>query len=553
MAEAIVPSEVLRPGAVARSPFVESAQPRRRWFRRREALPAPVVNHEVLYFSQPGAATPTVLEAVGAAADSSVTVGGAGRKGFLADIPRGGANERNQGWSQMTGTTDRKTLLHQLQSLYSTCSVSSACVDTIARTCSAGGMDIVPEEETLEPSSQSAAPIHPPAPPGVEKARMLFSYVNPEQNFRQLMRQVFTDLCVYGDAFVEVIWAFSEPIALYNLPCADMLIDANEHGVVRKYVQKTDTNQRAEFAPNEVIHIKFDSPRNGLYGLGPTEKVVHNITTWIFTQGLLKSIMKKGNPPNVAFKWDLNLAEKQIQKFDEQYHSKNLGVENVGNPVNLIGDSNLHEFKPNQIAELLATLNRERDSLCTGYGVPPAKLAIIESGNIGGGTGTSQDKTFKVNTCGPFQELVLEAMTFAIVDQGFGVKGWRCKFQEIDWRDDEVIEKIRTSRVERGAWTPNRYRDEIGEPPVEGGDDAVFVLSRDVIPLRDISVKSLVALGLAPTSVPPTLGSELKLTPLAQAPGSQAALPPAPPAGVPEDALLLDLLVGRYLQEQKER
>ena len=524
--------EVLRPGAVRRSPFVPEASPVKRrwpWSRHGREEISPVLYYE----QQPGGMTPTLMEAAGDVASGSGPSGtGTGRKGFLADIPRGGASEKSQAFTAIGGVTDRKTTLTQFQQLYAACSVASACVDTIARTCSAGGIDVVPAEELMDAAHTSTATYeHPPAPPGVEKARRLFSYVNPEQNVRQLMRTIFTDLCVYGDSFVEVVWALGEPIALYNLPCPDMIIEADEHGVVRDYVQRTDTNQRAEFSPEEVIHIKYDSPRGGLYGLGPTEKSVHNITTWLFTQGLLKSIMRRGNPPNVAFKWDLNLAEKQVQKFDEIYRTKNLGPDNVGNPVNLMGDSTLHEFKPNQIAELIGTLNRERDSLCTGYGVPPAKLAIIESGNIGGGTGTSQDKTFKVNTCGPFQELVLEALTFYILENGFGIKDWRCKFQEIDWRDDAIIEEIRRQRVERGAWTPNRYRDEIGEPPVDGGDDPIIVLSRDVIPLRDVSVRSLTQLGLAPTSVPPALGSELKLTPAHQLP---QPIPPAPGAGIPE-------------------
>ena len=71
------------------------------------------------------------------------------------------------------------------------------------------------------------------------------------------------------------------------------------------------------------------------------------------------------------------------------------------------------------------------------YGVPPAKASIIESGNLGGGTGEAQDKSFRVNTCAPIAELVLEKLNFAIVRMGFGIEGWRLKFEDIDWRDSD--------------------------------------------------------------------------------------------------------------------
>jgi hypothetical protein len=761
------------------------------------------------------------------------------RQGFLADIPRGGANEWNQGYTQIGGVADRRSLMDQMQQLYAACIPAAACVDAVARFSTAAGMSIEPDDESNE--RKDTVVLSPQA----QKCQALFDYVNPGANFRQLMRQIFTDLQIYGDSFIEVVWALGEPIALYSLPCPDMLIDANEHGEVNFYVQRTETNRRAEFEPHQVIHIKFDSPRGGLYGLGPTEKAVHGITTWIFTQALLKETMKMGNPPNVGIGWDINIPNNEIKKLAEIYRSQHVGPKNLGNPANLKGDTAVHEFKPNAIAEYLATIDTSRDQICGGFGVPPAIVSIIESGNLGGGTGTaldlstpvptlsgwttmgelqvgdrifdeagkpctvlatyetpdaeswrltfsdgtlvdccsdhlwttwtiksrkawgrnesrtdgmpldwpswrsdkrvdgtgpttlatreivetlnigersnhsiplagalklpdadlpidpyvlgvwlgdgttgaaaitcglkdeaemaslihaagyetkewtsarakgsvavhnilglkvtlrehglltnkhipdaylrgsydqrlallqglmdsdggagnhqvvfcntnerlvdgivelarslgqkpvkakrsatfngvdygvayqvkwsatvqpfrlerkaeqfspsthamtcwqrtivnaeripnrdmrcikvdsphslflagegmipthnSQFKNFKVNTCGPIQELVLEAFTFAILEQGFGVTDHRCNFGEVDWRDDEVIEKIRTMRVERAGWNINRYRDDIGEPPVEGGDDPVIIQTRDVILVKDLA------------------------------------------------------------------
>lgn len=457
---AIVPAEVFQ-GQTIDSPFVdiprESSRSLVPWRRREitEAVPAQSIRN-----------TPVA------------------RQGFLGDIPRGGSTEWNQGYAQIGGATDRRTLMEQMQQLYTNCPWAYACVNAVARFSTAGGMSIEPDDESNE--RKETIKLSPQA----QKAQDLFDFVNPGQNFRQLMRKIFIDLEIYGDSFIEVVWALGEPIALYSLPCPDMLVISDEHGDVSAYVQHTETDRRAEFAPHEVIHIKYDTPRDGLYGLGPTEASVHAITTWLFAEGLLKSVMEKGNPPNIGLIWDDELADNEVKKRSQKYRSQNMGPKNIGEPVNLPGLTGIHEFHANAIAEYMATKTQSRDEICGTYGVPPAIATIIESGSLGGGTGTSQFKNFKVNTCGPIQELVLEAFTFSILEQGFGATDFKCTFGEVDWRDDEVIENISHLRITDGRWTINRGRDEIGEPPVDGGDDAVIIQTRDVVLVKDLAAMS---------------------------------------------------------------
>lgn len=470
------------------------------------------------------------------------------RAGFLGDIPQGGSTEFNQGYTQIGGATDRRTLMEQMQQLYVGCQTARTCVDTIARTCTAGGMTIIPDDETNQRKEEIKLSAQ------AQKAQDLFDYVNPQNNFRQLLRMIITDLLIYGDSFVEVVWSLGEPIALYPLPCPDMLIVSDEHGVVSGYVQRTETNRRAPFKPHQVMHFKFDSPRSGLYGFGPTEGTVHPITTWLFTLGLLKHTMEKGNPPNMAIAWDINLADNDIKKYSEQMRARNMGAANVGNPWNLKGETKVTEFHSNAIAEYLATMAVCRDQIVSGYGCYPAQVGIIESGNLGGGTGTSQFKSFKVNTCGPLEELVLEVFTFDILQQGFGVDDFRCDLEDIDWRDDAAIEEISHLRVTDGRWTINRGRDAIGEPPVEGGDDAVIIQTRDIVPVKNIGAMSQAAVDKAagavnpeltppPTDAAPTAAPAAAKAPAAKRTAKADQQDPAHATGSPTEADEADLIL----------
>jgi len=95
-----------------------------------------------------------------------------------------------------------------------------------------------------------------------------------------------------------------------------------------------------------------------------------------------------------------------------------------------------------------------------------------------------------VNTCGPTGELALEKFSFALCYQAFGVKDWRIKFGEVDWRDDLVVEQIRDLRLRNGSWTANRYRKDIGEPSIEGGDDPVLVDRQNLVLWADMAALS---------------------------------------------------------------
>ena len=207
-------------------------------------------------------------------------------------------------------------------------------------------------------------------------------------------------------------------------------------------------------------------------------------------EALLKKTIQRGHPPTFAVAHDLNSSPGNRKTWRQKYASRNLGSENIGAPIEFEGKVEVHQFSQNKLEEYGLVKEQSRDEIFGVVGTPPAIVAVIESGNIGGGTGTSQFKNFKVNTCGPYQELVLEAFTFAILEQGFGVPDKRCSFEELDWRDDEVVEKIRNTRVDRGIWSIDRARDDVGEPPTTGGEDPIIVLSRDVVRVKDIAAKA---------------------------------------------------------------
>ena len=437
------------------------------------------------------------------------------RRGYTQGIPIGGATVTNPA-SVTTGLIDRSDYLNQLLQAYLACPHASAAVDAVARTITAGGVEAVPNSNSNGFDTEI-----PDKPKQVQEIDQLLAYVNPDEDIRQLFRGVITDLMIYGDSFTEIVWLLGKPVALYTLDPQTMSVQSDPHGTVTGYTQTMPTGLTASFAPHEVVHVKLDQPGSGLYGVSPTNKNILPITTWLFTEALLKETMKKGDPLRAWVDWPMSMSTDEMKRFQQQYAIRNLGSSNIGNLLETKGGAELRELQANQIEKWMALKVQCRDEIFTGYGVPPSKVGVIEAGNLGAGTGTSQDRTFLVNTCGPIGEIVLEKFTFALLQQAYGVYDWHFQFGQVDWRDDMVIEQIADLRIRNGRWTLNKARAVIGLPPVPGGDDAFLVDRQAVVLYQDLGDYSKASVDAISAKANP-----------AQAGGPAPTVAPAKPATV---------------------
>lgn len=419
-------------------------------------------------------------------------------RGYLNDVPMGGTTAWNPG---SIGSASRREYADQLYGAYMACTWASGCVDVIARTVTAGGLDVVPDDESVEAET-----------PPFEVVRMqeLFDFVNPRENMKQLLTGVIKDLLVFGDAFVEIVYLGGVPAALYTLDSPSMIPLADEHGNVSGYTQQLDPHRTATFSATEVLHFTLGGPRGGVYGVGAIQKAILPITAWLFTAGLLKETMRKGDPPKVHLDYPIDTPNNEIESDRQKWLVKNIGIPNVGNPFITKGGAKAADLKVTAVAEYLATLDQKRNEILSSMGVPPRKLSVAEPGQLGGtGEGAVSDKTFRVNTCGPLAELVLEVFNYGLAFLGYGISDWKIKLGEVDYRDDETIEGIYDKRLRNGSWTLNRYLREIGEPEIgDSGDIHVMIERQLIIDWNDIEAYSNALVASPQTTGTPQQGQE---------------------------------------------
>lgn len=397
--------------------------------------------------------------------------------------------------AQMAASAERQQMLQHLHDAYNTCGWMSSAIGVVARTVTAGGMQIVPDDDI---------PIGdvPDEPPEVIRLRKLMKFTNESQDIIQLLRMVITSLQLFGDAYIEVIWLLGEPVALYLLDATTMTVISDNHGQVTGYRQDVDGLRQAQFTMDQVIHISMDSPRGGLYGVSPAQLALLPTTAWIFTVATIQECFRRGDPPRLHI--DLaHYEDADVQRFREQYQVFNLGPKAVGTPVITTGGGAVAVLDPRKVTDYLDTERVLRDQIIACFGVPPSKLSIVEAGNIGGGSGEAQNKTFQVNTVIPIANLLLEKLNFHLVQKGFGISGWHLEFAEVDFRDSLTVEQVRDTRLKSGAYTINDWRAELGKPPIDGGDVAIVELRSGAIAWEDMEAfsKASIANKVAPLVV----------------------------------------------------
>ena len=407
------------------------------------------------------------------------------RVGYAEGVPNGGATSTQPADAWGGDSANRHARMDQLLGLYVNCYPVSVAIDVIAKTATAGGLTPRPIRDMNSPINIRQSP-----PAGVIAVTKLLRYVNPSMDARQLMRGVLTDMYIYGDSFTEVVYLKGAPLALYPLDPSTITVLTDESGDPTGYYQQTKRNKTANFSLSQVIHVRFDAPGNTVYGLSPIEKLILPVTTWIFGASLLRMTFMRGDPLRAHVDWPIALPDVERQRFQDQYRSRNLGLQNIGSLVETKGGAVVRELGVNNIAVWRMNQADVRDEILSGLGVPRSKAGVSQQGGLGGGLGVSEDRNFRINTVGPAQELVLEKFSFKLLYQAYGVEDWALYFGTVDWRDDYVLEQIRDLRIRNGTWSVNRARSDIGEPPVPGGDVAILVDRQNMVVIRDLDALS---------------------------------------------------------------
>ena len=123
-----------------------------------------------------------------------------------------------------------------------------------------------------------------------------------------------------------------------------------------------------------------------------------------------------------------------------------------------------------------------REDILIAHGVTPAQVGIINTANLGSGSGLSQAENYKNRVVIPLQKKVQDQFWGKIFGwQGLNYDLIQVRYNELDIRDYEELMEQHKAYLDRGAMTINETRRELGYPPIEGGSRAFLRLSNEIV------------------------------------------------------------------------
>ncbi|HET8912411.1 MAG TPA: phage portal protein, partial [Ktedonobacteraceae bacterium] len=391
----------------------------------------------------------------------------------------------------------------------------SGCIDVITKRIFSGGYVVEKVDEEAPDNKEHEDMLHECA-----------LRINPDWDFNQLGRALLTDEFIFGECYAEMTWKNGLPWQIFKVDCPNMGFDADKYGQIERFYQEMQSTRRRNYLdPANIIRWWFPHPRASIDPFAPAEKVSDAILLDKKMMMWTETFFRKGTkfPFSVEGVGDQDEAQRFLAFFAQNF----TGEKNAHMPFVTWGNAKLVWNAAQKLdMDFSAGLDRMRTIVFAAYGVPPAAVSIIESGNIGGGTGEDQDKSLIFNACDPAKSTFFEKLNYRVVQQGMGIKDYRYSARYAEYRSDESIAKVQDIRAKNGTRTIDELRQEDGKRPYKTGGDVPYIWSsKEITPvprLGDLEEEQR-------QTAAATLQSAQAQADLAQTKAKQAKEPPPEP------------------------
>lgn len=289
---------------------------------------------------------------------------------------------------------------------------------------------------------------------------------NNLMNFEKLLSLICYSHMGLGDAFLEVISnSNGELIGFQYLPADYLKYDYDVEQFHLRYDPDT------YFEDTQLIHIYNPPVDGGVWGVSPIDILAKDITLELLSRDHTRSLIKHGGlNPNGVIEFDYGMSEDEYLTELERL-SIQAQDENTRNGTLILrgGDYKDITYSP-QDMEYQALQNDVRDRILATYQVPPSKISIIETANLGSGSGTSQAENFKKIL---FAETSLISSEFNRIFNEYGFES-ELYFNELDIENKQERATIENLQLQSGVRTINEVRAGYNLEPVTWGDEPLI-------------------------------------------------------------------------------
>lgn len=235
--------------------------------------------------------------------------------------------------------------------------------------------------------------------------------------------------------------------------------------------------QPIAFGYEEIVHFKYPHPDNVFYGKGCVEGGHYAIDSNEFQKRYEIALFKNMARPDGVLSTEQELTDTQAERLRAQWQSLYGGVDRSGN-VAILEKGLKYEntaFNPKELDYLRGRI-ATREEICATFGVPAAKLGIVD--DVNRANGEAVDYTYQSNAveprCRRIEQKVNEQIT-PIYDDALVIE-----FDNPVPENNEAALIKTNAYLDRGVIVINEIREQNGEDPVPWGDKPFSMVSGPV-------------------------------------------------------------------------
>lgn len=297
--------------------------------------------------------------------------------------------------------------------------------------------------------------------------RFLLEEPNPYMTGQMLQEKLATQLCLNNNAFAVIIRDDNGyPMEIYPVPCIQ--VEAIYSADMSLYLRFLFQNGRqATFPYSDIIHLRQDYNDNDIFGESPVSALMPLMQIVSTTdQGIIKAI-KNSSVIQWLLKFTQSMRPEDLKTQAENFASNYLSLNSSSVGVAAV-DSKAEAIRvdPKDYVPNAAQMDRTTERI---YSFFNTNKAIVQSS-----FDENQWNAYFEAEIEPVERQLSEEYTrklFSRRERGFGN---RIYFEAYNLQYASMSTKLALqAMVDRGAMTPNEWREVMNLAPIEGGDKPI--------------------------------------------------------------------------------
>lgn len=309
--------------------------------------------------------------------------------------------------------------------------------------------------------------------------RFILSEPNPYMTGQQLQEKVANQLCLNNNAFILVVRDENgKPLQLYPVPCVSVETKYNDDGeLFLKFLYTS--GKTGIFRYSDVIHLKQDYNENDIFGTSPAP-VLSGLMTLIGTidQGIVKAI-KNSSVIRWLISFKQSMRDEDIKRYVQNFVDNYLSVESTTfGAAGVDAKADVQRIEPKDYVPNALQSEKIIDRIYSFFGT---NRKIVQSDY------TEDEWTaYYEAEIEPVVVQLYQTYTVALFSRRERGCGNRIVFEANNLQCASLTTKLAfQAMVDRGAMTPNEWRETMNLAPIEGGNQPIRRLDTQVVDLLE--------------------------------------------------------------------